>query len=320
MKNLLWTLLFIASVGTLFSGEIPLEKLFHSFSGWNPLLHERLPRLLVLIMTGASLAVSGSALQSLFHNPLASPSLLGLSSGSLLAVLIAFLSGWSLITPFAIPVAAVAGAMLSLFIIFFCARLFGLQHTSQLLLLGLALSTLLITLRSIILYLCRENWQLIQTIYEWEAGSTRDRTWMHFHMQFPLTLVGLTICWRLRQELDLLALGEEEASNLGVNVNQVRWTLFFAIALLTGGATAAVGTIYFFGLLLPHLMRMAVGPSSLKLIPLSLLGGAALLTSMDQLIRHLLPSAITIGNVSALLGGLLFGYLILRQSKEALHA
>ena len=180
----------------------------------------------------------------------------------------------------------------------------------QVVLTGIAISTLIITVQGILIYLLRDQWQLVLTITEWEAGSTLNRSWDHVHMQLPLTLVGLFGCLHYRHDLDRLALGEEEALNLGVDVPKIRWRLFLCVALLTGGAIAAIGMIAFFGLLLPHLLRLISGPQNSTLIPLCSLAGAALLTSLDLMLRLLHIYAVTIGNVSAILGGIFFLILL----------
>lgn len=135
-------------------------------------------------------------------------------------------------------------------------------------------------------------------------------------MQLPLTIVGLAGCWHYRGEIDLLALGEDEAKNLGVDVEQVRWRLFLCVALLTGGALAAVGLIAFFGLVLPHLVRFIQGPSNHQLIMLCIVGGALSFAVMDLILRLFEVHALSIGNVSAILGGIFF-IILLRGAKTS---
>lgn len=316
-------LLLIASALTLVSGETPwravwegfLSRLYGKSAQWNPLWDERIPRLIVLICTGASLAVSGAVMQSMFHNPLASPSVLGISSGGCLAVILIFIFDLRFSHPYALPSAAFIGCFGTLCLVYGLSRLQGGRQLTNLILTGIAISTLLIAIQGLLLYALRDHWQLIQTITEWEAGSTIDRNWQHVHMQLPLTLVGLWGCWIYREELNILSLGEEEALNLGVDVQLVRWRLFLCISLLTGGALAAVGMIAFFGLVLPHIVRRLQGPDHISLIPLSLVGGAAILTLLDFTLRHFLLHEISIGNLSAVLGGMFFLFLLFRPQK-----
>lgn len=323
---LLIFILFICAALTLMIGDVPLktawehalQRIQGTSSLWNPLLDERIPRLIVILCTGASLAVSGAVMQSLFHNPLASPNVLGISCGGGLMVMLVFVLEWNLEYPFAIPIAAFTGSLLTLLFVYMLSRSYGEVQLNTLILTGIAVSSLLFAIQAAIMYALRDQWMLIQTLTEWEAGSTVDRDWKHVHMQLPLAMIGLYGCWYYSSEIDILALGEEEAKNLGVDVNKVRWRLFLCVALLTGGALASVGMIAFFGLVLPHLVRYVQGPSNHKLIPLCILVGGAAFAGMDLLLRTLEIRVLTIGNISAILGGLFF--LILMSSTRKLYA
>lgn len=296
--------------------ESSLNRIYGLSTKWNPLLDERLPRLIVLLCTGASLAVSGAVMQALFHNPLASPSILGISSGGSLFVIIVFALEWHVHSPYVIPLAAFCGCLLALMLVYTLSRNHDGVSLTSLILTGIALSTLLYAIQGAAIYALRDRWPLIQTLTEWESGTTADRSWRHVHMQFPLTLVGLAVCWFYRCEIDILALGEEEARNLGVDVIKVRWRLFLSVAILTGGSLAAVGVIAFFGLVLPHLIRLLQGPNNHSLIPLCIIAGGISLTSLDLILRILQIHALSIGNISAILGGLFFLLLLFRSRKQ----
>lgn len=321
---LLAALLIICIALTLIKGDAPWEAVWNDALArikgqgdqWNPLLDERLPRLIVTLCTGASLAVSGAVMQSLFHNPLASPSVLGVSCGGSLLVVLVFVNEWHYSYPYAIPIAAIAGCLLTLSIVYLISSRDHDMQLHHLILTGIAISTLLIAVQGVIVYMLRERWQLLQTLMEWEAGTTMDRSWQHVHMQLPLTLFGLAGCWKYRYEMDLLALGNDEAKNLGVDVKTVRWHLFLCVALLTGGTLAAVGVVAFFGLVLPHLLRNIYGPSNKLLIPLCITAGAAAFSMMDLTLRILGIHSFTLGNMSAILGGLFF-LMLLFGSKES---
>ncbi len=312
-------LLLAGAILTLTTGAIPNESVYSGIAArffandntWNPLLDERLPRLIVLICTGASLAVSGAVLQSLFHNPLASPSVLGISCGGCLLVTIVFILDWHFIYPYSVPIAAFFGCLITLLIIYTLSKRSGVVQISTLILTGIAISTLLLAIQGAITYALRDQWELIQTITEWEAGSTTDRNWRHVHMQLPLTIVGLLGCLHYCSEINILALGEEEALNLGVNVKQVRFRLFLFVALLTGGAIASVGIIAFFGLVLPHVVRKICGPDNRQLIPLNIFAGSAALVVMDLFLRIFQIHTFSIGNISAILGGIFFLILLM---------
>lgn len=324
---LLFATLLLCSILTLIVGDTPwpivwqgiLDRVAGNTAQWNPLLDERVPRLIVVLCTGASLAVSGAVMQALFHNPLASPSVLGISCGGSLFVIVVFILEWNLHYPFAIPLAAVGGCLLALLLIYFLSRHQPSAQLTTLILTGIALSTLLIAIQGAIMYALRDRWHLIQTLTEWEAGSTTDRSWKHVHMQLPLTLIGLIGCWFYSREIDILALGEEEAKNLGVEVEKVRWRLFLCVAILTGGALAAVGIIAFFGLVLPHVVRRIQGPNSRRLIPLCIIAGSVALAMMDLLLRIFSIHAFSIGNVSAVLGGAFFMLLLFRSRRHSLE-
>lgn len=321
-------LLIFGAIFTLVNGETPWEKVWEGcllrFQGksnaWNPLLDERIPRLIVLMCTGASLAVSGAVMQSIFHNPLASPSVLGISSGGCLSVVLIFILDLRFTYPYALPLSAFIGCFITLCLVYGLSRWQQGTHLTNLILTGIAVSTLLIAIQGLLLYALRDRWQLIQTITEWEAGSTIDRSWQHVHMQLPLTLVGLWGCWTYREELNILSLGEEEASNLGVDTKRVRWRLFLCISLLTGGALAAVGMIAFFGLVLPHIVRRLQGPDHFTLIPLCMIAGAAILIVLDCYLRFLEWHTLSIGNLSAIIGGLFFLFLLFRPQKNLVYA
>lgn len=314
-------LLAVGSIFTLVTGDTPWNAVWSDVllringgaaAVWNPLLDERIPRLIVIICSGASLAVAGAAMQALFHNPLASPNVLGISCGGALLVFLVLILEWHLKYPFAIPIAAFSGSLLTLLFVYSLSRSGGEVQLNTLIITGIAVSSLLIAIQGALVYALRDHWVLMQTITEWEAGSTVDRDWKHVHMQLPLTLIGLYGCWFYRSEIDIIALGEEEAKNLGVEVDKVRWRLFLCIALLTGGTLASVGMIAFFGLVLPHLVRYVQGPANHHLIPLCILVGSTAFVLMDLLLRTLEIHALTIGTMTAILGGIFFLILMRR--------
>lgn len=324
----LGTILAFCSWFTLTHGDTPWHDVWPDAvlrlkgasgpAAWNPLLDERIPRLIVIICSGASLAVAGAVMQSLFHNPLASPNILGISCGGGLLVVLVFIFELHLHYPFAIPIAAFIGCLGTLLFVYSLSRHDTGVQLNTLIITGIAVSSLLFAVQEALLYAFRDHWILIQTLTEWEAGSTLDRDWKHVHMQLPLTLIGLYGCWFYRSEIDIIALGEEEAKNLGVEVDKVRWRLFLCVALLTGGAIASVGMIAFFGLVLPHLIRYVQGPSNHHLIPLCILIGSAAFAAMDLILRVLEIHFLSIGTISAMLGGVFF--LILLRNSHLLYS
>jgi iron complex transport system permease protein len=325
---LLAAILAVCSWLTLVSGDTPWHEVWSDAllritgspdaATWNPLLDERIPRLIVIICSGASLAVAGAVMQSLFHNPLASPNILGISCGGGLLVVLVFIFELHLQYPFAIPIAAFTGCLGTLLFVYSLSRHDTGVQLNTLIITGIAVSSFLFAIQEALLYAFRDHWILIQTLTEWEAGSTLDRDWKHVHMQLPLTLIGLYGCWFYRSEIDIIALGEEEAKSLGVEVDKVRWRLFLCVALLTGGAIASVGMIAFFGLVLPHLIRYVQGPSNHHLIPLCILVGSSAFAAMDLLLRMFEIHFLSIGTISAILGGIFF--LVILRNSHLLYA
>jgi iron complex transport system permease protein len=296
--------------------EGALDRLKGLSSHWNPILDERLPRLIVLLCTGASLAAAGAVTQALFQNPLASPSVLGIPAGGSLLVVLVLILELHFDFPYIIPISAFIGCLGTLLIVYNLSRRNGYVQLTHMVLTGIAVSTIVITIQSTIIYAFRDRWHIIQTLTEWEAGSTFDRSWSHVHMQLPLTLFGLIGCCLYSKEINIMTCGEEEAKNLGVDVGKVRWRLFLCVSLLTSGAVAAVGSIAFFGLILPHLIRRFTGPDNRRLIPLAIIAGATALTALDVSLRFFALHALTIGNLSAIIGGLFFLCLLFGSKRD----
>jgi len=243
-KRLHFVFLLTLSLLLLTQGATPFPKVLETLhADWNPLLHERLPRLIVIFCTGASHAVAGAVMQALFQNPLATPYVLGTSIGGSLAVFLVFLFGIHLTHPFVLAIAAFFGCLITLLVVYLLTIGRQTEKNYYLILTGLAVSTFLLAIQGALVYVFRDHWSFIQTWMEWEAGSTVDRTWAHVHQQFPLTVVGLYGCWMYRQELNLLSLGDEEALMLGVEVEKVRFRLFLCVSLLTAGSLAGCGSI-----------------------------------------------------------------------------
>lgn len=315
-------LTFVFSATLLGTGQIAwvdvwqgaLERLGGESNAWNALLDERIPRLIVLLCTGASLAASGAIMQSLLQNPLAAPTILGLTAGSSLMVVIVFITGLHVVYSWSVPFAAILGSLLVLGILSAMSRNQEKRPFSELILLGIAIATLLLAIQQTVLYAFRDNWQLIQVVTEWEAGSSFDRNWEHVHMQLPLTIIGLAVCFFYRNEMNILSLGDEEARTLGVDVRKVRWRLILSVSLLSGGATAALGSVPFFGLILPHLLRRLFSSNHRILIPFCIFGGAGTLVAFDLLLRQTQFPFLTIGNLSAIFGGIFFLFLLRRKT------
>lgn len=291
------------------------ERIAGTSHSWNAFLDLRLPRLIGLLVGGAALSVAGGVTQNLFHNPLASPCILGITAASSLFVVVVLLMGWHLVCPYAIPAAAVGGGLCMLCVVYRLARSQDRVSVNQLILTGIAISTALVALQGAIVYALRDEWHLIQTITEWEAGSVDAISWRQVHMLLPLAIVGLSGCLYYRREIFLMGLGEEEAMNLGVDVQRIRWRLFLHVALLTGAAIASLGIIAFFSLVMPHIARRLPGHPAKAFVPSCLVLGGGMLTVMDALLRISGVHSLSIGNVSAIVGGVFFLALLIRQRR-----
>jgi iron complex transport system permease protein len=259
----------------------------------------RLPRTLVGIAVGAGLAASGVTMQSYFRNPLASPGLLGVSAGGALGA-VAVLALGGLGTLLAVPVAAIAGAFLATGAVMVLARRgAGPEH---LLLSGVALNAFFGAGTSFLLALSAGKFEVSGQILFWLMGGIENRTWEHVAIGLPGILLGCALLLPLGRAMNLLSLGETSAQSLGVDVRRLRWQLIVLSTVLTALATAVGGVVGFVGLLVPHLLRLAFGPDHRRLLPLSMVGGAALVLLCDLPTRFV-PGGLRLGVMTALIGG-----------------
>lgn len=260
----------------------------------------RLPRTLVGMTVGAGLAASGVAMQAFFRNPLASPGLLGVSAGGALGAVAALALGGGAVTVWTVPGASILGAFLATGAVVALARRgAGPEH---LLLCGVALNALFGAGTSFLLVLSAGRFQVSGQILFWLMGGIENRTWEHVAVALPLVVAGCLLMLPLGRPMNLLSLGEPSAQSLGVDVRRLRWQLIGISTLLTALATAVGGVVGFVGLVVPHLLRLGLGPDHRRLLPLSMLGGAALVLLCDLPTRFL-PGGLRLGVMTALLGG-----------------
>jgi iron complex transport system permease protein len=332
-------LLGVAALGAILVGSTPLApgvvadvlaaKLLPS--GWvhlTPIARAdeaivwliRLPRVLVAAIVGAGLATAGALMQGLFRNPLAEPSLTGVGPGAVLGAVTAFVLGWSTHSVAILPLAAIVTAILALSIVYAIATRGGVTPITTLLLTGIAVGALLTALSSLLLSLNIVTWHVAQEIVFWMMGGLDSRTWAHVWLSGPFVAVGLIAALFLARDLDLLLLGEESAAALGVDVEATKRLLVFTSALLTGASVAVAGMVGFVGLVVPHAVRLLIGPPHRTLLPASALAGAVFLIVCDLAARTLIaPVEIRLGVVTALCGAPFFLLLLLRRLHEA-HA
>jgi iron complex transport system permease protein len=326
------TLLFTMLVGIRFgAASVRTDQLFSilgsafglaprvPFRPWEAtiLLSVRLPRVVTGALVGAGLAASGAALQALFRNPLADPGVLGVASGASLGAVTAMYLGFAALTVWAIPALAIAFAALTAFAIYAVAARRGHLPVGTLLLSGVAIGSLASALTSLILSLSLEEYEQGRQTFRWLMGGLEARTWNEVLLVAPTTLIGSAIVIASSRELDALLLGEIQAVALGVDVPRVRRRLIFATSIIVGGAVAVSGVIGFVGLVIPHLLRLVVGPSHVILLPACLLFGASFVVAADLLCRTLVaPEELRLGVMTATLGAPFFLFLLLSRRKE----
>lgn len=277
----------------------------------------RLPRVLFGVLAGAALAVSGAALQGLFHNPLADPGIIGVSGGAstgavaaivLLPPITSAVYGWF------VPVAAFAGGLFATTLIYLLARPGSGTGTSRLLLVGVAVGSGFSAVTGFLTFVADDD--ELQSVVFWQMGSLGSITWTKLLVVTPAVLAGIVVLLRMHRALDLLALGERDARHLGLDGTRARAVIIAVTALLTGAAVSFAGTIGFIGLVVPHIVRMAFGPSHRGLLPMSAVVGALLIVIADTAARTVAPPAeVPIGLFTAALGAPFFLWLVLR-SKE----
>ncbi len=278
----------------------------------------RLPRALLGLTVGAVLALSGVAMQGLFRNPLADPGLIGVSSGAALGAAVAIVGGamlggmpaaWS---PYILSVCAFAGGLTVTALVYRLGRRDGQTHVATMLLAGIALAALAGAAIGLFTYLADDA--TLRSLIFWNLGSLNGASYARL---WPLLLITLAVAvWlpRRAKALNALLLGESEARHLGFAVEKLKRELVFCTALGVGAAVAAAGMIGFIGLVVPHILRLAVGPDHRILLPASALAGASLLLFADLAARLMLaPAELPIGIVTALIGAPFFLYLLLRS-------
>jgi len=276
----------------------------------------RLPRTILIAMVGAALAGSGTAYQGLFRNPLADPYLIGVASGAGLGAVAAMSIHWSYTTLglLAVPLAAFISGLATVAIVYALARVGQALPASNLILAGVAVSSFATALTSFLML--RASGELRRAL-AWLLGGATMSGWQPVLALLPYWVVGLGILLTFGHALNVLQFGDEQAQQLGLPVNRVRRWIIVAASLTTAAAVSFAGIIGFVGLIIPHILRLLIGPDYRRLLPLSLIGGAALLLGADVLARVLLaPQELPVGIVTALAGAPFFLW-VLRRSRQA---
>lgn len=273
----------------------------------------RLPRAILGLLVGAVLGLSGAAMQGFLRNPLAEPGLIGVSSTAALGAVISLQTGMAAAFTLALPLAALAGAGLSVVLIMAMAGPRG--GALALILAGIAISALAGAATSLVLNLSPNPFAAMEIVF-WMMGSLADRSMVHVWLAAPLMLAGMAVLMTTGRGLDRLTLGEDAAQSMGLNVSRLRLQIILGTAMAIGAAVAVAGAVGFVGLVVPHLMRPFVGARPSRLLPASALGGAAMVLGADIAVRLIAPdSDLKLGVLTALVGAPFFLHLIWRMRR-----
>jgi iron complex transport system permease protein len=274
----------------------------------------RLPRVVLGILVGSGLAVSGAALQGMFRNPLADPGLIGVSSGAALGAVIALGLGISWFGIATTPLFAFVGGVVTAVIGYVLARHHGRTEVVTLVLAGVALNTFAGAGTSLVTFIANDA--QLRAIIFWSMGSLGSATWENVAAALPFILVGMAASLRWGNALNLMVLGEREARHLGIDTERLRVSVILLTALMTGATVAVAGIIAFVGLIVPHLVRLVAGPDHRVLLPASALGGALLIVVADLFARTVVsPLELPLGVLTALIGGPFLLFLMMRTRR-----
>ena len=281
----------------------------------------RFPRIVMALAVGAALAVAGAVMQAIFGNPLAEPGVVGVSSGAALGAAAAIVLGGNIailanLGSWGTALFAFVGGLLATLLVYFMSRANGRTEVVTLLLTGIAINAFAGAGLAFLLFI--GDTASREQITFWQLGSLNGSRWQEVAIVIVVAVIGIVIAVLLARRFDLLALGERNARHLGINVEALRIGSIVLVALLTGVAVAFCGIIAFVGLVVPHIIRMAIGPSHRSLIIASAVGGGVLLVFADLLARTLVAGAdLPIGMLTSLIGGPFFFYLLARQRKRS---
>ncbi|MDQ7007386.1 MAG: iron ABC transporter permease [Acidobacteriota bacterium] len=271
----------------------------------------RLPRVVLLALAGAAFAAAGAALQAVLDNPLADPGLLGLSGGASLGAVLAYATGAYALWSASVPLAAFLGALVAVLVVYLVAHAAGPPGTFALLLTGVAMASLLGAAVSFLLVSFGDY--RVHEVFAWLLGSAENRTWAHVRMAVGPVLAGIAGLVLFARTIDGLALGEEHAQGIGIDLARSRLLVMGLAALAAGGAVSVVGPVGFVGLMVPHLVRSVVGAAARRLLPLVAVAGAAFLVACDLCSRLLSRTTeVPVGIVTSLVGVVFFLVLLHR--------
>lgn len=274
----------------------------------------RMPRIALAAVVGFALATAGVVMQGFFRNPMADPSIIGVSSGAAVGAVATI--ALSISIPFALPVCSFVGAILAAFAVYLLATQNGRTPVATLLLAGVAIQTLL---GAVVSYLLLRSGRSLREAVFWLMGHLNNASWTKFGIALPVTVLGFVVLLLFASDLNVLLLGEEDAHNLGVEVERTKRLLLTVSSVVTAAAVAVSGVIGFVGLVVPHIMRLLVGPDHRILLPTSALAGAVFLVATDTVARSAVGAAeLPVGIVTAFLGAPFFLYLLRKREVRSL--
>lgn len=279
----------------------------------------RMPRAVLGVMIGAALAVSGAVMQGLFRNPLADPGIVGVTAGASFGAVCFIVLGGTALAPatallglYAVPAGAFAGGLVITLILYRIATRQGQTSIATMLLAGIALAALTMAFTGLLVFHADD--QQLRDLTFWNLGSLAGSTWTKNMMAGPLILPAIAVTFLLSRQLNALALGEGPARHLGIDPQRVKMISVVCVAAATGAAVAVSGGIGFVGIVVPHLLRLAIGPDHRYLLPGSALLGAILLLFADAIARQIVaPAELPIGIVTAIAGAPFFLWILLRK-------
>ncbi|HCX04591.1 MAG TPA: iron ABC transporter [Clostridiales bacterium] len=275
----------------------------------------RFPRIIVSLFIGGMLSIAGVTYQGILKNPMADPFVLGISSGAALGATIGIISkiSFNILGLNFISIMAFAGALLVIFIVYNIARIKNEIPVTTLLLSGIAMSQFLTAILSTIMML---NDRDLNKIFFWTMGSLSGKGWESILNILPYAGLGMIILMYYAKDMDILLLGDESAKNLGVEADRVKKIILVTASVITAASVSVSGIIGFVGLIVPHIVRMFIGPKHIKLLPLSFVTGGGLMVICDTIARSIIAQEIPVGIITAILGGPFFIYILKKKKAE----
>ncbi|MCD9198954.1 iron ABC transporter permease [Aeromicrobium wangtongii] len=284
--------------------------------GDNTLWQVRFPRIAMALLVGAALAAAGTMMQGIFGNPLAEPSVVGVSTGAAFAAAVVIVFQIQFLGSWTVALFAFVGGLVTTLAVYFLSRADGRTEVVTLVLTGIAVNAVCSAGLAMMIFL--GDTAAREQIIFWQLGSLNGTRWDHVWVVAPLVVLGIVGTMLMARKLDVLSLGDRAARHVGIDVERLRLVAIVLVALLTAAAVAFAGIIAFVGLVVPHLMRMILGPGHRVLVPASALAGAVLLLGADLIARTAMAYAdLPIGMLTSLVGGPFFFWLLRRTRKSA---